>query len=187
VLEQHSGQTAHVGQLVVVRFKGTREHYSSYRVVVDNTAVGWIAEGGKKSIRLPAGPHSVCVKIDWARSPILRINIEDGEISTVYCRSNSKKQLDIDLFRLHRYIQISTNARLGEEADTSGSVTSGAKWFAFSILACLILIPAVFGFLHTGPTLAIFTMFGAFVAVWLISVVIRLMGEHRSNSHDTNT
>jgi len=64
--------------IVVRREPGRRDLLRKYRVLVDGSPVGLIADGGVESFAVAPGDHSVQLKLDWTRSPPVEITVEEG-------------------------------------------------------------------------------------------------------------
>ncbi len=56
-----------------------------YKVLVDGKQVGTIGQGQRQSFDVPQGPHEVTLKIDWAQSPPLRLDLAEDEAADLFC------------------------------------------------------------------------------------------------------
>jgi hypothetical protein len=93
------------GTVTVRRIAGTRDFLREYRVYVDSELQGRIAEDESLDLLLPRGPHEIRLRIDWAASPALTVQVSEAD-QEVYCSSGSAGDFDIDFWRPRRYIQV---------------------------------------------------------------------------------
>jgi hypothetical protein len=69
--------------------RGRRDRLRAYSVLVDSQESGSIRPGETLQLEVAAGPHSVQIAIDWARSPTLEIVVAGGETVLLRCAPNT--------------------------------------------------------------------------------------------------
>ena len=60
-----------------------------YKVLVDGEERAEIGAGDSKVIPVSPGTHEVSMKIDWARSEAVTVDVADGNDATLYCEPNA--------------------------------------------------------------------------------------------------
>ena len=92
--------------LILNRQPGKRDLWRAYRVMVDGSQVAVLNEGETRKPTLSPGSHEIWVKLDWARSRKVRLDMSEG--SRTYLRGRAPGNpwmVPIDsLFRPTRYI-----------------------------------------------------------------------------------
>lgn len=68
----------HVATLTASRDSGWADRLRKYRVLVDGTEVGRLADGESLQHELQTGRHTVQAKIDWCGSRVLGIDVGDS-------------------------------------------------------------------------------------------------------------
>ena len=61
------------------------ERLRAYRVLLDDVPAGTIRRGGTVQLDVAPGHHHVQVTIDWGRSPVLELELADGEEVELRC------------------------------------------------------------------------------------------------------
>jgi hypothetical protein len=61
-----------------------------YTVILDGNSVGRVKRGESITIDTAPGHHDLHLKIDWARSPSLELDLADGQQRDVRCWPNAK-------------------------------------------------------------------------------------------------
>ena len=62
-----------------------RDRVRSYQVVLDGTVVGSVKRGESITVMTDAGDHELHLKIDWARSPSVQLDLESEGEAEVRC------------------------------------------------------------------------------------------------------
>jgi hypothetical protein len=92
--------------LHISRTRAWTDKFRAYKVLIDGNEVGDISEGAEKTFETPPGNHTVQLKIDWCKSPILNISLVAGQITNMQCGANSNPFLGFlyVTFWRHKYI-----------------------------------------------------------------------------------
>lgn len=80
------------GQAVVeVRRRASpwRDRARSYRIFIDRAEAGTVGNGSVREIPVGAGPHEICLRIDWCRSPAVGFDVRAGEVASFRCGPNA--------------------------------------------------------------------------------------------------
>jgi hypothetical protein len=59
--------------------QGYVDRLRAYGIWIDGNLAGKIRRGESQRIQVAAGEHEVCLKIDWCRSPSVRVTLGVGE------------------------------------------------------------------------------------------------------------
>ncbi|MGD0255858.1 MAG: DUF4190 domain-containing protein [Acidimicrobiales bacterium] len=62
-----------------------RDRYRSYKVLVDGAEVGTVRNGETTDFGISAGHHEVRIKLDWAGSNLLSLDVGVGEVAHLEC------------------------------------------------------------------------------------------------------
>jgi hypothetical protein len=62
--------------------------FRSYRVLIDGRELGRIREKEVALFEVSPGSHEVELKIDWKRSPVLRVESREGDKIRLQCGAN---------------------------------------------------------------------------------------------------
>ena len=65
-----------------------RDKLRAYKIVVDGVAVGSVANGEAADVAMEPGRHTLRFQIDWAASPTIEFDLDDGHIVTYRCGPN---------------------------------------------------------------------------------------------------
>ena len=93
-LSKLSGATEHfmdkdqlaTGQLVISRDGDrSRDILRKYKIFVDGVESGSVRRNGSISIALAPGSHIVSLRIDWAGSPEIRVDIKPDQTEHLFC------------------------------------------------------------------------------------------------------
>ena len=76
------------GHLRVLRPISSVDKYRSYKIMLDGTCLGEIGADQEVTFSVPAGSHSLSLKIDWCGSNSIAVNIQPGSIHTYAAASN---------------------------------------------------------------------------------------------------
>lgn len=113
--------------LILRRIPGAwQDRLRSYRVIVDGQEVARIANGAEVTIPLAPGGHVVHLRVDWCRSPLLRITVAPGQPAILECGPNAKPWFALVYITLlrHKYLWLrpagQKNGRNMANADGSG-------------------------------------------------------------------
>lgn len=71
------------------RAGGYTDRARAYTVLVDGAESGKIKHGESVDVPVSPGTHEVQMKIDWARSPALQVEVADGEQVRLSCAPNA--------------------------------------------------------------------------------------------------
>jgi|1186.fasta_scaffold438474_2 hypothetical protein len=61
----------------------------AYKVLIDGQPVGEIRHGESQVFTVAPGRHEVHMKIDWARSPSVELELPEGGVARLHCRPNA--------------------------------------------------------------------------------------------------
>ena len=64
---------------------GWRDRLRRYQVIVDGEQVASIKHGERLDLPVAPGRHTVSLKISWAGSPPLEVDVAPGEVVTLEC------------------------------------------------------------------------------------------------------
>ena len=68
------------GSIIITREPvGYTDLLRAYEIWIDGALVGKIRRGESQVVELDAGEHEVCLKLDWCRSPSVRVALGAGE------------------------------------------------------------------------------------------------------------
>jgi hypothetical protein len=71
------------------RAGGSVDRARNYKVLVDGEKVGAIGKGKRMSFDVPRGSHEVMLKIDWARSEPIRLDLAENQEVELFCEPNA--------------------------------------------------------------------------------------------------
>jgi hypothetical protein len=94
--------------LILNRHPGKRDGWRAYRVMVDGNKVAVLNEGETRELTLSPGDHEVWIKLDWTRSPKIKLNLAEASRTHLQCRAGGGAWMEpIDAsFRPTRYIEL---------------------------------------------------------------------------------
>src|SRR5687767_12871512 len=80
----------------------------AYKVLVDGLEVGTIKNGSTETFTVAPGRHDVMLKIDWATSPPLTIDVSPGGTVRLSCRprANPLTGLYYATFGRNKYLRL---------------------------------------------------------------------------------
>lgn len=64
---------------------GWRDRLRRYQVIIDGELVAWIKRGERLDLPVTPGRHMVQLRISWASSPRLGLEVPAGEIVALEC------------------------------------------------------------------------------------------------------
>jgi hypothetical protein len=68
------------GTMIINRVShGYTDRFRAYEIWIDGNLAGKIRRGERQRIEVAAGEHEVCLRIDWCRSPSVRVRLGIGE------------------------------------------------------------------------------------------------------------
>lgn len=76
------------GEILVLR--DTADSYAQlrrYKVYLDGRRTGTLRRGEHRALAVPAGPHTVQVRISWCTSPAFRVEVAPGDRLRLICRA----------------------------------------------------------------------------------------------------
>lgn len=87
---------------------GVTDHLRGYEVVVDGVTIGRLHPGESDVFELAPGPHELFMKIDWARSEKVDLELAAGKTATFRCepRANVLTALYWASIGCRRYIRL---------------------------------------------------------------------------------
>ncbi len=96
------------GTIEIAREKAYVDKARAYRVLVDGTEVGRIKEGETQSFAVAPGSHEVLLKIDWATSPAVTVDVSPGGTARLGARPkpNPFTAIFYSLFARKKYLQL---------------------------------------------------------------------------------
>jgi hypothetical protein len=94
--------------LILNRHPGKRDGWRAYRVIVDGNKVAVLNEGETRELTLSPGDHEVWIKLDWTRSPKIKLHLAQASRTHLQCRAGGGPWMEpIDAsFRPSRYIEL---------------------------------------------------------------------------------
>jgi hypothetical protein len=112
-----------MAELIVRRCAAAwQDRMRDYRVLVDGSERGGVANGGELRVLVAPGRHRVQLKIDWCGSPAVDVDVEDGMAQVLDCGPNATPLtlMYYVFFRIGRYLKLQPGARYPVSADTRG-------------------------------------------------------------------
>jgi len=87
---------------------GYTDRARAYKVLVDGEKRGAVKQGEGVEIEVDPGPHRVQMKVDWAGSPTLEVNLAEGERAEFVCAPNASPLTAVfyAFFRRSDYIRL---------------------------------------------------------------------------------
>jgi hypothetical protein len=87
---------------------GYTDRARAYKVLVDGEERGTVKQGQGVEAEVDPGAHQVQMKIDWASSPTLDVELADGERAEFVCAPNASPLTAIfyAFFRRSSYIRL---------------------------------------------------------------------------------
>jgi hypothetical protein len=87
---------------------GYTDRARAYKVLVDGEERGAVKQGKGIEIEVDPGPHRVKMKVDWAGSPTLEVDLAEGERAEFLCAPNASPLTAIfyAFFRRSDYIRL---------------------------------------------------------------------------------
>jgi hypothetical protein len=94
--------------LILNREPGRRDLWRAYRVMVDGNQAAVLNEGERRELTLSPGDHEVWIKLDWTRSPKIKLDLAEASRTYLQFRAGGGPwMVPIDaLFRPTRYIEL---------------------------------------------------------------------------------
>lgn len=78
------------GRIILKRDSGYADRLRSYRVTLDKQVIGDIADGQEAAFDIEPGPHTLRLKVDWARSNDFEFRIDPGQVIYFTCASRAR-------------------------------------------------------------------------------------------------
>jgi hypothetical protein len=103
------------------RQNGKRDLWRAYRVIVDGNQMAVLNQEETCELSLPPGSHEIWIKLDWTRSPKVKLDLAEGSQRHLQCRAGgSPWMVPIDSWlRPSRYIEL-TESGTGEDSQSGG-------------------------------------------------------------------
>jgi len=76
--------------VIVTRDSGYADRFRSYKIYIDESKVGCVKNGGRFECQVPVGEHTICCKIDWARSNKIAFRLDSDAVEKQF---NAKSAL----------------------------------------------------------------------------------------------
>jgi hypothetical protein len=91
---------------------GYTDRARAYKVLLDGTEVGRIKAGESYGADVPPGHHEVQIAIDWGRSPVVELDLAEGESARLHCQPNANPLtvLWYTTFARKRYVALERTA-----------------------------------------------------------------------------
>ena len=123
---------------------GWTDRLRAYRVFLDGREVGAIRTGEVKTFGVDAGSHDVYLKVDWARSPVVQLDLVAREEAHLRCSpaASAATALFSALLQPHRYIRLDRTDAGGVPKDGAG-IKRGLRFLAALILGAWRILNAV--------------------------------------------
>ena len=138
-------------------------------MLVDSQERGSIRPGETLQLEVAAGPHSVQIAIDWARSPTLDVEVAGGETVLLRCAPNTAQSPLVGA-TLGRGKYVSLWRAEGSDADQQEDVMP-FPWLRFALLV-LLLAAAGLSFADHRPVAGVaLVLFGIVPAVVVVAWV----------------
>jgi hypothetical protein len=96
------------GTIEIAREKAYVDKARAHKVLIDGTEVGRIKEGETQSFPVAPGAHEVVLKIDWATSPAVTVDVAPGSTAKLRTRPNGNPLTAIfyALFARKKYLTL---------------------------------------------------------------------------------
>jgi hypothetical protein len=106
--------------LILNRQPGKRDLWRAYRVMVDGNQLAVLNEGETRELTLSPGGHEIWIKLDWTRSPKVRLDLAEASRTYLRCRAGGNPWMVlIDApFRPTRYIEL-TEPGTGDDSQSA--------------------------------------------------------------------
>ncbi len=94
------------GSIRLRRLKASRDIMRRYKVLVDGDEVGYIKQSQEWGFAVPAGNHTLQLKIDWCSSKPISFTLAEGETVGFVCVGGDFLHLLDIIFSRNDYIQL---------------------------------------------------------------------------------
>jgi hypothetical protein len=78
------------GRISISRDSGYADRIRQFRIALDGQTIGTIGDGHDASFDVEAGPHTLRLGVDWARSNPVQFRVEPGETVRFTCASRAR-------------------------------------------------------------------------------------------------
>jgi len=82
----------------IQREKSFADKIRDYKVFIDNIQVGTISESETKEFHIEEGKHIISIKIDWAGSQEIKVDIKENETITLLANNYSAKHWLVSVY-----------------------------------------------------------------------------------------
>jgi hypothetical protein len=153
--------------ITVYRDAADRDRLRKYGVYIDGVLLAQVAEEESREIEVAPGKHTIWVKVDWARSPKVPVELAAGDTKWFRCRSSgSALMAPFDgVFRPGRYLSLQESLQPSQQ-DASKPASSLSRTQLRHSLGLALIMPIVV----TGVLLPPLLVFS--VATWIDTVVV---------------
>lgn len=141
------------GTIEVVRVSGNRVGRARrFKVLIDGELVGQLEDGETHTFAVRAGEHDVQVRLDWTRSPVVRVTVGSSESARLYClvTANARTNLATAFQDPGNYLHLGPDPRPIQHAGllrsdkglvaASLSTSVNGRWFPHSLVG---LVPNI--------------------------------------------
>lgn len=90
--------------VTVIRMTGQRDQLRDYKVHLDGSERGTIAQGQCISVPVAPGSHQLQLTLDWAKSKMVTVSVAEGHDVVRYCRPS--RGIVLALFKWRDYIDM---------------------------------------------------------------------------------
>lgn len=87
---------------------GYTDRGRAYKLLIDDEERGELKHGEGVEVEVAPGPHRVQMKLDWARSPVLEVELAEGRRAEFVCAPNASPLTAIfySVFMRSKYIRL---------------------------------------------------------------------------------
>ena len=77
-------------RMILKRDSGYADRLRSFRVTLENEVIGSIANGQEATFDIEPGPHTLRLKVDWAKSNTVKFEIHPEQTMYFTCASRAR-------------------------------------------------------------------------------------------------
>jgi hypothetical protein len=149
--------------------RGRRDRLRSYSIVVDSQVAGTIGPAQTLDVPVAEGAHSVQIAIDWARSPVIGVDVASGETVPLRCAPNTAQPalVGITVGRA-RYVRL-WHAETSDEGDRLEERLP-VPWLRLVVLALLLAalgVSVAYGRIAEAAIIGLLALVpGSVIAAW---------------------
>lgn len=83
------------GKVTIARASAYVDRARAYKIMIDGHEVGRIKNDTSQTLSVPAGSHELFLKVDWATSPPLTVDVSPGQEVRYVCRPTANAFLAV--------------------------------------------------------------------------------------------